>query len=255
MLWPDTFTNFFLPEIGRAAVEVLEHAGCTVVLPPRPLCCGRPLYDWGMLDRAVKLWHTTLDALRGEMRAGTRIVGLEPACVAAFRDELGNLFPHDEDAKRLGRQTFTLAEFLLEIGYVPHQLRGQKAIVQAHCNHKAVMGIDADRMLLDEIGLDYRVLDAGCCGMAGSFGFEQHKYALSQTIGERALLPAVRGAHADTLVLADGFSCREQIGQATHREAMHLAQVLQRALRDGTPPPMDARPPKPPHRQSIGEVS
>nr|MDQ2971633.1 FAD-binding oxidoreductase [Pseudomonadota bacterium] len=140
MLWPDTFTNFFLPEIGHAAVEVLEHAGCTVVLPPRPLCCGRPLYDWGMLDRAVKLWRTTLDVLRREMRAGTRIVGLEPACVAAFRDELGNLFPHDEDAKRLGRQTFTLAEFLLEIGYVPNQLRGQKAIVQTHCNHKAVMG-------------------------------------------------------------------------------------------------------------------
>ncbi|MEO9137287.1 MAG: hypothetical protein ABI316_11905 [Casimicrobiaceae bacterium] len=140
MSWPDTFTNHFLPDVGKAAVEVLEHAGGRVVLPPRPLCCGPPLYDWGMHDRAVKLWHATLDTLRDDIRAGTPIVGLEPACVAAFRDDLGNLLPHDEDAKRLRKQTFTLAEHLQAIGYIPNPLSG-KAIVQTHCNHKAVMGM------------------------------------------------------------------------------------------------------------------
>ena len=252
MLWPDTFTNHFLPGVGKAAVEVLQHAGCSVVLPPRPLCCGRPLYDWGMLDRAVKLWHTTLDTLRDEIRAGTPIVGMEPACVAAFRDELGNLFPHDEDAKRLRKQTFTIAEYLLDIGYVPNRLN-RKAIVQMHCNHRAVMGIDADRAVLDQLGLDYEFLDAGCCGMAGSFGFEQHKYAMSQQIGERVLLPAVRNADTDTLVIADGFSCREQIAQGCGRQTMHLAEVLLLAIRQGKAPPPDTRPMTAPRRKNIGE--
>ena len=251
ILWPDTFTNHFLPERGKAALDVLQHAGCTVVLPPRPLCCGRPLYDWGMLDRAVKLWHTTLDSLRDEIRAGTPVVGLEPACVAAFRDELGNLFAHDEDAKRLCKQTFTLAEYLLKIAYIPYRL-SDKAIVQTHCNHRAVMGIDADRAVFDQLGLDYEFLDPGCCGMAGSFGFEQHKYALSQKIGERALLPAVRAAAADTLVIADGFSCREQILQGSGRRALHLAQVLQRAIQHGQAPPFDAKPTQAPQRKNIG---
>jgi len=195
-----------------------------------------------MLERAVKLWRRTLDCLRGEIRAGTPLVGLEPACVAAFRDELHNLFPHDEDAKRLREQTYTFAEFLEHVGYVPHRLDG-KAIVHMHCNHVAVMGTDADKRVLKQTGLEINVLDSGCCGMAGSFGFEQHKYAMSQQIGERVLLPAVREADADTLIVADGFSCREQIRQATRRETLHLAEVLQSALQRGRPPdgiPRDA---------------
>jgi FAD/FMN-containing dehydrogenase/Fe-S oxidoreductase len=243
ILWPDTFTNYFLPDTGKAAVEVLEHAGCTVVLPSRPLCCGRPLYDWGMLDRATKLWQQTLAVLRDEIRAGTPVVGLEPACTAAFRDELGNLFPHDEDAKRLGLQTHTLAEFLQKTGYVPSVLPG-KAVVHLHCNHRAVMGKEADCKVFDQLGLDYDLLDSGCCGMAGSFGFETHKYALSQKIGERVLLPAVRKTSADTLLIADGFSCREQVRQATGRMPLHLAQVLQHAIHQGSAPPADAAQPK-----------
>ena len=249
LLWPDTFTNYFLPETGRAAVEVLEHAGCAVALPARQLCCGRPLYDFGMLERAVKLWRRTLDCLRGEIRAGTPLVGLEPACVAAFRDELHNLFPHDEDAKRLREQTYTFAEFLEHVGYVPHRLDG-KAIVHMHCNHVAVMGTDADKRVLKQTGLEINVLDSGCCGMAGSFGFEQHKYAMSQQIGERVLLPAVREADADTLIVADGFSCREQIRQATRRETLHLAEVLQSALQRGRPP--DGIPHDAARKQSAG---
>ncbi|HEY3519735.1 MAG TPA: heterodisulfide reductase-related iron-sulfur binding cluster, partial [Rhodanobacteraceae bacterium] len=225
--------------------------GCAVVLPKKQLCCGRPLYDFGMLDRAVKLWRETLDALRDDIRAGTPLVGLEPACVAAFRDELHNLFPHDEDAKRLREQTFTLAEYLQSVGYMPNRLQG-KAIVQVHCNQVAVMGHKADREILEQTGLQVEVLDSGCCGMAGSFGFEQHKYEMSQTIGERVLLPRVRKADAGTLVIADGFSCREQIRQGTQRETLHLAQVLQRALHQGARPPADARLPKPARRGNIG---
>ena len=250
LLWPDTFTNFFMPDTGKAAVAVLEHAGCTIAMPSRQLCCGRPLYDFGMLDRAIRLWRETLQTLRGEIRAGTPLVGLEPACVAAFRDELHNLFPHDEDARRLREQTFTLAEFLQSIGYVPHRLQG-KAIVHVHCNQIAVMGHKADREILARTGLDIEVLDSGCCGMAGSFGFERKKYAMSQTIGERVLLPKVREAETGTLIIADGFSCREQIRQGAQRETLHLAQVLQRALREGAPP-ANAEPPEPARRKNIG---
>lgn len=229
VLWPDTFTNHFLPDTGKAAVEVLEDAGYRVMLPPRPLCCGRALYDWGMLDRAKRQWLDILDTLADEIHRGTPVVGLEPACVAAFRDELGNFFPANENAKRLARQTYMLSEFLEKIHYQPPPLP-RKAIVHAHCNHTAVMGMAAEKAVLDRLGLDYQLLDSGCCGMAGAFGFDQHKYEISQAIGERVLLPAVRESRDDVLLIADGFSCREQIRQATSRRALNLAEVLQMAL-------------------------
>ncbi len=229
ILWPDTFSNHFMPEAGKAAVEVLEAAGYKVELPSRPLCCGRPLYDWGMLDLAARQWRQILATLKADIVAGTPIVGLEPACVAAFRDELGNLFYGNEDAKRLSKQTFTLAEFLMQLDYQPPELK-RKALVQGHCNHKAVMGMEMDIALFERLGLDYKVLDSGCCGLAGSFGFEKHKYDISMQIGERVLFPAVRDASADTLIVADGFSCREQIRHATGRQALHLAEVLRMTL-------------------------
>ena len=232
ILWPDTFTNYLMPDAGKAAVAVLAHAGCEVVLPPRPLCCGRPLYDWGMLDRALALWRQTLATLKKDIEAGTPVIGLEPACVAAFRDELTNLLPHDENAKRLSRQTFMLSEFLRDIGYVPPKLV-QPALVHMHCNHRAVMHVDAEEWLLHAMGLDFRVPDAGCCGLAGSFGFERHKYELSMKIGEQALLPAIRSAAPDALVIANGFSCREQIRHGAQRHALHVAEVLMRAIRQG----------------------
>ncbi|HWL28651.1 MAG TPA: FAD-linked oxidase C-terminal domain-containing protein, partial [Burkholderiaceae bacterium] len=229
MLWPDTFTNFFLPDTGKAAVEVLEDAGYRVVLPRRALCCGRALYDWGMLDLAARHWRQILDALADDIRLGTPVVGLEPACVAAFRDELGNLFPADENAMRLAKQTFMLSEFLVKIDYRPPPLH-RRAIVHGHCHHKAVMGMAAEKTVLDRLGLDYRLLDSGCCGMAGAFGFDQDKYQVSMAIGEHALLPAVRASADDVLLIADGFSCREQIRQATTRRTLHLSEVLQMAL-------------------------
>jgi Fe-S oxidoreductase len=229
LLWPDTFTNFFQPEIARAAVRVLEAAGHRVAIPRRALCCGRPLYDFGMLDLARRQLRRILESLRPEIAAGLPMVGLEPSCVAVFRDELVNLFPRDETARRLSAQTFTLAEFLVREGFEPPKRTG-RAIVQGHCHHQAVMGMGADRELLGKLGMDFEVLDSGCCGMAGAFGFEADHYEVSLACAERVLLPAVRAAGPDVLVLADGFSCREQIAQGAGRRALHLAEAIGASL-------------------------
>jgi FAD/FMN-containing dehydrogenase/Fe-S oxidoreductase len=233
LFWPDTFTNHLQPEVAQAAVEVLEAAGYRVDLPPRPLCCGRPLYDYGMLALAKRQLRQILDALRPDLAEGVAIVGLEPACVSVFRDELINLFPEDEDAKRLARQSLLLGEFLERENYELPLLR-RKALVQGHCHHKAVVKMDADEAVFSKLGLDFAVLDSGCCGLAGSFGYEKgERYDVSMKAGERVLLPAVRSAPKDTLIVADGFSCRQQIAHATDRRALHLAQVIQMALREG----------------------
>jgi FAD/FMN-containing dehydrogenase/Fe-S oxidoreductase len=227
VLFPDTFTNFLHPEVGRAAVAVLEAAGRRVVVPERHLCCGRPLYDYGMLDLARRYLERLVDGLRPWIREGVHVVVLEPSCAAVFRDELVGLMPHDEDAKRLSLQTLTLAECLQD--WSPPPLR-RRAMLHGHCHQKAVMGMDADSQLIERMGLECDVLDAGCCGLAGSFGFEADHYDISMAIGERRLLPAVRAADGDTLVVADGFSCRTQIEHGTERRALHLAQVLEMAL-------------------------
>jgi len=233
LLWPDTFNNHFFPETLAAAVEALEAAGCTVALPPEGLCCGRPLYDFGMLDQAKRQLREILDRLRGEIAAGTPIVALEPSCASVFRDELVNLFPREENARRLRDQVVMFSDFVatrLDGGTTLPTLP-RKAIVHAHCHHKAVLGTDAEHRVLRALGVDYEWLDSGCCGMAGAFGFEREHYDVAMAVGERVLLPAVRAAPAETLLIADGFSCREQIAQSTDRRAMHLAQVVQLALR------------------------
>jgi Fe-S oxidoreductase len=235
ILWPDTFNDHFHPETARAAVEVLEAAGFRVLVPPAPLCCGRPLYDYGFVDIAKRLLVRTIEALRPEIAAGTPLVGLEPSCLAVFRDEMTGLLPHDRDAARLRRQSFTLAELLTKraAGFEPPRL-ARRAIVQTHCHQHAIMKFDADREILRKMGLDFEVLDSGCCGMAGSFGYERGKYDVSMACGERVLLPRVRAAEKDVLVLADGFSCREQIAEGTDRRALHLSLVLQMALKEGS---------------------
>jgi FAD/FMN-containing dehydrogenase/Fe-S oxidoreductase len=232
LLWPDTFNNYFKPGVAQAAVEVLEAAGFDVAIPPVRLCCGRPLYDYGMLGLAKGLLLRVLDVLREDIEAGTPIVGLEPSCVAVFRDELTELFPKHENARRMRMQTFLLGEFLAEHapGYAPPRLHG-RAIFHGHCHQKAVLRADADKDLLKRMGLDVQALDSGCCGMAGGFGFEHDHYDVSIGAGERVLLPAVRRAPVDALIVADGFSCREQIEQTTNRRALHTAQVLHMAMR------------------------
>ncbi|MNR82942.1 Anaerobic glycerol-3-phosphate dehydrogenase subunit C [compost metagenome] len=232
ILWADTFNNHFTPEVAKAGVEVLEAAGFQVTLPPESLCCGRPLYDYGFLDQAERQLRQILDALRAEIRDGTPVVGLEPSCVAVFRDELTNLFPHDEDARRLKLQTFMLSEFLdQKAPDFALPAVGGRALVHGHCHHKSILNFPAERRVLDRLGLDYQVLDSGCCGLAGSFGFEPDKYDVSVKAGERVLFPAVRAAETSTRLLTDGFSCREQIAHGTRRRTQHLAELIQEGLR------------------------
>jgi Fe-S oxidoreductase len=226
VLWPDTFTDRFRPEVGVAALDVLERAGARVEVPRRWACCGRPLYDYGMLDLAARALRRCVDVLRPAVRAGVAIVVLEPSCAAVFRDELPSILPDDEDARRLSSLVVTLAEHLGRVGFEPPSLE-RPVIAHLHCHQKAVIGTDADRRLLGACANDVAEPEEGCCGMAGGFGFEAgHRYETSIRIGERALLPAVREADASTLVVADGFSCSTQIEQATGRRAMHLAEVL-----------------------------
>jgi FAD/FMN-containing dehydrogenase/Fe-S oxidoreductase len=232
LLWPDTFNNYFLPDTAKAAVEVLESAGYRVVLPKARLCCGRPLYDWGMLDRAKKLLLKILDTLENEISNDIPIVVLEPSCAAVFRDELLNLFPKDNRAQKLSRQMFLLSEFLQQKAkhfQLPRLAR--KALVHGHCHHKSVMKMTDEESVLHKMEIDFQTPAPGCCGMAGSFGFEADKYKVSLAIGELELLPAVRKAAPDCLVIANGFSCREQIAQCTNRRALHLAEVIQLAMK------------------------
>ena len=231
LLWADTFNNYFHPETAMAAVEVLEHAGYEVLIPSVRLCCGRPLYDFGLLDQARQQLRSILDALRAQIDAGVPVVGLEPACVAVFRDEMVNLFPDDPTARKLAAQTFMFSEFLVKrADYTPPKLDA-KALVHGHCHQKSVVGMAEEIKLLTAMGVDFDLLDSGCCGMAGSFGFDKKKYDVSVSIGELVLLPEVRAAKQDTLIVTNGYSCREQIEQCADRKALHLAEVIQMAIR------------------------
>ncbi len=227
MLWPDTFNNYFRPETAIAATRLLEHLGFVVVIPARPLCCGRPLYDWGRLDAAKRLWRETLSSLESEIEIGTPIIGLEPACVSAFRDELVGLFSSSEQARRLSGQTLFLSEFL-DRNSADIQLPriAGPALVQLHCHHHAIIKPAAEKRVMDRLGLNYSVMASGCCGMAGSFGFEAAKYDVSLAAARRSLVPTIEAAPADTAIIANGFSCREQIEQLTGRHTTHIAELI-----------------------------
>ncbi|GAA3481975.1 FAD-binding and (Fe-S)-binding domain-containing protein [Streptomyces yanii] len=238
LLWPDTFTNHFHPHIADAAVRVLENAGFRVAVPDGPVCCGLTWISTGQLATARRILKHTGRVLRPWLEADTPIVGLEPSCAAVFRDDAPDLLAGDQDIVRLAAQTRTFAEQLTHHapdGWQPPRL-GRAATVQTHCHQHAVLGADADRELMHRAGIDANVLDEGCCGLAGNFGFEQGHYELSQAIAEQGVLPAVRDTAPGALVLADGFSCRTQIDQAdTGRQAVHLAEALALAL-NGPPP-------------------
>jgi len=231
VLWVDTFNNYYHPETCQAALEVLEDAGFTVTCSRRALCCGRPLYDFGMLERAKNKLLQIMSALSPQIDAGLPIVVLEPSCASVFRDELHNLFPTNERADRLRSQTFLLSEFLQNYApQYPLSKFSTKVLLHGHCHQKALMKMDHEEALLRKLGAELESPDSGCCGMAGPFGFLEEKFEVSQAAGERVLLPAVRNAALDTLIVADGFSCREQILQGTGKPAMHLAEVLKMAL-------------------------
>ena len=239
MLWPDTFTNTFHPHIGRAAVGVLEDAGWTVTVPEEPLCCGLTWISTGQLVRAKKELRRTIDALAVHVREGGFVVGLEPSCTAVFRSDAAELFHDDLDVTRLQEHTVTLAELLTKHtpDWEPPDMQGVRAMSQVHCHHHAALDDwDADKKLLESAHAEADRLDSGCCGLAGNFGFEKGHLDVSKTCAESVLLPAVRDADPDVVVLADGFSCRTQIHELDSggREAVHLAELLDRA-RQGRP--------------------
>jgi FAD/FMN-containing dehydrogenase/Fe-S oxidoreductase len=234
VLWPDTFTNHFDPHIARAAVDVCEDAGFWVAVPTEPVCCGLTWISTGQLGTAKRVLNRTLRILRPWLEAGTPIVGLEPSCGAVFRSDSRELLGHNEDAQRLREQFVTFAELLRD--YTPQEWQpphvGGSALVQTHCHQHAVLGFGADTEMMHRAGVHTEVLDSGCCGLAGNFGFERDHYEVSMACAERVLLPAIRDAKPGTAVLADGFSCRTQIQHAEpHRRPAHLAEVLRSGLR------------------------
>jgi FAD/FMN-containing dehydrogenase/Fe-S oxidoreductase len=236
VLWPDTFNNHFHPETCQAALDVLIECGFQPQVPPQSLCCGRPLYDFGMLDKAKAYLMDILEKLGPELDAGLPVVVLEPSCASVFRDELPNLLPREPRAERLRKQTLLFAEFLES--WAPHYTPPgfpRDVLLHGHCHQKALVKMNADETLLRRMGANLHSLDSGCCGMAGPFGFERTKFALSLEIGERTLLPTIRRAPADTIIISDGFSCREQILQATGRRALHIAEALQLARAESHP--------------------
>jgi FAD/FMN-containing dehydrogenase/Fe-S oxidoreductase len=231
LLWPDTFNNAFHPQIARDATQALAFAGYSVDIPSTTVCCGRPLYEYGMLDRAKHYLQRVLSVLGEDIKRGTPVVVLEPACLSVFHDEMPELLPGNEQALRLRKQSFLLADFLCNENKAERFPRLQDAaLVHAHCHHRAVLGLDGEQHLLNALGLNYQLLDSGCCGMAGAFGLMREKQEVSSACAERVLLPAIRSAQRDTLVIADGFSCREQIRQRTGVTALHTAQLLPMAI-------------------------
>jgi FAD/FMN-containing dehydrogenase/Fe-S oxidoreductase len=238
LLWPDTFSTYFHPSIAISAVRVLEDAGFRVAVPTQPVCCGLTWISTGQLTTAQKVLRHTLDVLRPYLEASTPIIGLEPSCTAVFRADASELMPADQDVKRLAGQVRTFAEHLVHHapdGWQPPRLARQ-ATVQTHCHQHAIMKFDADRELMRRAHLDADVLDEGCCGLAGNFGFERGHHDVSMAVAEQGVLPAVRDAAPDSLLLADGFSCRTQIEQGdTGRRALHLAEVLALGLEGNLP--------------------
>jgi FAD/FMN-containing dehydrogenase/Fe-S oxidoreductase len=228
LLWPDTWNNYFHPQALGSAAKVLAAAGNAVEVPRKHLCCGRPLYDFGFLDEAKTYLTTVLDELGPQILAGMPVVMLEPSCASVFKDEAINLFPNDERAIRLGGQTVMLSEMLTRAknGWHPPSLDDKRIVVHGHCHQNSVMTMKHEVELLRATGARIDVLDSGCCGMAGPFGFEADKFDVSQTLAERVLLPAVRAASEDDLLVSNGFSCREQIKQNTPRRAVHLAEIM-----------------------------
>ncbi|MFJ4711483.1 FAD-binding and (Fe-S)-binding domain-containing protein [Streptomyces sp. NPDC088785] len=234
-LWPDTFTEHLAPEVGHAAVRVLEAAGVVPLPVPRPrgrVCCGLTYVSTGQLDQARAVLRRTLDAVRPVLDAGVPVIVLEPSCAAALRSDLPELLPDEPRAHLLAERVLTFAEALER--QAPHWAppRVDRPVVgQTHCHQHAVLGDAAERRLRERAGLQGE-LSGGCCGLAGNFGFEDGHYEVSVACAEERLLPAVRAAGAGDVVLADGFSCRTQLAHLGDRPGRHLAEVLAAALPD-----------------------
>jgi Fe-S oxidoreductase len=235
LLWPDTFTNHFSSAAGQAAVRVLDGAGYQVEVPDERLCCALTWISTGQLDTARRVLRHTVDRLATLMEKGgpAVLVGLEPSCLAVLRhDALGLLGADDPAAAAVARAAATLAETLAATpGWAPPDLSGVVAVAQPHCHQHAVLGWEADRDLLARAGAAVTAV-GGCCGLAGNFGAERGHYDVSVAVAETTLLPAVRAAGPDAVLLADGFSCRTQLDHLTGRHPLHLAELLAGPGRD-----------------------
>ena len=246
LLWTDTFSSAFDPVVVRAATAVLTALGYEVELPPRTVCCGLTWTSTGQVATARRVLGRSLVAIKPWLAAGVPVVGLEPSCTAALRADAAELLPDHPLVPRLKTGVRTFAELLAEHADALRAavvVPGGRALVQVHCHQHAELGTEADRAVMAALGLEAEVLDSGCCGLAGNFGFEKGHYAVSMACADRVLLPAVRAADPDVAVLADGFSCRTQLRQAGTREPVHLAQLAARAL---------GLPTDPTHRLSLG---
>jgi FAD/FMN-containing dehydrogenase/Fe-S oxidoreductase len=225
VLYPDVFNDYFYPETLKSALQVLERLGYRVIVPHGRVPALRPLIDFGMLALTKRQIPALLQHLRPYLTEGIPVVGLEPSTVAVLRDEMPNLLPHDMDVQRLRQKAHLLSEFLDQEDVELPQLHRQ-AVLHNHCHQKAVLNAQAMANVLNKIGVHFEEPEPGCCGMAGAFGFEAEHYAISMQIGEQHLLPSVRQAAKDTLILADGFSCRTQIAQGSDRHPLHLSELL-----------------------------
>jgi FAD/FMN-containing dehydrogenase/Fe-S oxidoreductase len=233
VLWADTFTRAFSPQVAESAAAVLAEAGFGVIVPDYSLCCGLTWISTGQLDRARTRLRATVAALARYAERGLTIVGLEPPCVAVLRGDLGELLPGDSWTEAVAGVTRTLAETLTgagtggprDLSWLDGRLAGRTIIAQPHCHHHAVMGYDADLAVLRAAGASPQTL-AGCCGLAGNFGMEQGHYEVSVAVAEQALLPALRAAPEGAVLLADGFSCRTQADQLAGWPSLHLAELL-----------------------------
>jgi FAD/FMN-containing dehydrogenase/Fe-S oxidoreductase len=236
LLWPDTWNNYYHPSTLRAAETVLTLAGFKVETPHGHICCGRPLYDFGLLGAARSYLGNVLDRMAPQIDAGRPFIFLEPSCASVFKDELLELFPKDKRAEALSRQVWLLADWLAgkSPGFFSGRLQGAHILVHGHCHHKAVFGGPANEIeIFRQAGATVEPIQAGCCGMAGPFGFEADKFEVSRVIANQDLLPAIRSADPAAIVVADGFSCREQIDQLGHTKAQHFAEVLARSCACG----------------------
>jgi FAD/FMN-containing dehydrogenase/Fe-S oxidoreductase len=232
LLWPDTWNNYYHPQTLAAAESVLTQAGFRVEVPRGRICCGRPLYDFGLLDAARAYLAKVLDRMAPQIDAGLPFIFLEPSCASVFKDELLELFPDVPRAQHLSQQVWLLADWLAAKApeWATDRLQGAHILLHGHCHHKAVFGGPANEIaLLQRAGASVELIQAGCCGMAGPFGFEADKFEVSKAIANDGLLPAVESAGPRTILVADGFSCREQIEQLGHRQALHFAEVLDRS--------------------------
>ena len=236
LLWADTWNNYYHPQTLEAAESVLTQAGFKVRVVKKKICCGRALYDFGLLSPAKSYLAKVLKAVEPEIKAGLPFIFLEPSCASVFKDEALEFFPEDERAKKLSAQVWLLADWLAAKApeWVAGRLEGETIHLHGHCHHKAVFGGPVNEVeLLRKAGAKVDMIQSTCCGMAGPFGFEKKKLEVSKAVAESGLLPAVRAAGPEDILVADGFSCREQIEQLGHRHALHFAEALARGKKAG----------------------